>query len=154
MRLLLTLTTALSLASAVASPETPPPSAQKTTSAAKKKPTATPGRIPVRVGSSTKTSLSTTSAKKAASTPRKPVAPQYARQAGPTPDRYRQIQESLASKGYLQSEPTGVWDQNSVVAMKKFQTDQKLDPTGKITSKALITLGLGPKDESAPPPSK
>jgi hypothetical protein len=86
---------------------------------------------------------------------RKPAAPQYGyRQSGPTPDRYKEIQGSLISKGYLQGEPTGVWDQNSADAMKKFQTDQKMEPTGKITAKSLITLGLGPRDESAPTTSK
>jgi hypothetical protein len=36
-------------------------------------------------------------------------------------------------------------------AMRKFQTDQKQEPTGKITAKALIDLGLGPKEESLSP---
>jgi hypothetical protein len=39
-------------------------------------------------------------------------------------------------------------------AMRKYQADQKMEPTGKITAKALINLGLGPKDESAPPTTK
>jgi hypothetical protein len=73
------------------------------------------------------------------------------RQSGPTPDRYREIQESLISKGYMQGTATGIWDQNSMDAMRKFQIDQKMEPTGKISAKALITLGLGPKDETAPP---
>jgi peptidoglycan hydrolase-like protein with peptidoglycan-binding domain len=91
------------------------------------------------------TSRPATSARKVA------ARPQYApRQGGPTPDRYKEIQNSLISKGYLQGTPTGVWDQSSVEAMKKFQADQKLDATGKITSKSIISLGLGPRDESAP----
>jgi hypothetical protein len=69
------------------------------------------------------------------------------RQAGPTPDRYREIQDSLIAKGYLEGPATGVWDQNSIAAMKKYQEEQKQDPTGKITAKSLITLGLGPKFE-------
>jgi hypothetical protein len=77
------------------------------------------------------------------------------KQSGPTPDRYREIQETLISKGYLQQgSASGVWDQNSMDAMRKYQADQKMDPTGKITAKALINLGLGPKDESAPTTSK
>jgi peptidoglycan hydrolase-like protein with peptidoglycan-binding domain len=70
------------------------------------------------------------------------------KQAAPTSERFREIQEALISKGYLQGPANGLWDQNSIDAMKKFQQDQKLDATGKITSRALISLGLGPKDES------
>ena len=76
-------------------------------------------------------------------------------QTGPTPDRYREIQESLISKGYMQQgSATGTWDQSSMDAMRKYQADQKMDPTGKITAKALITLGLGPRDESFPTTTK
>ncbi len=66
-------------------------------------------------------------------------------QAAPTPDRYREIQQALVDKGYLKSEPTGTWDAGSQDAMKRFQTDQKLDQTGKINARSLISLGLGPK---------
>lgn len=68
------------------------------------------------------------------------------RQSGPTPERYREIQQALADKGYLKSEPNGVWDAQSTDALRQFQTDQKLTPTGKITAASLIDLGLGPKD--------
>ncbi len=75
------------------------------------------------------------------------------RQTQPTPDRYREIQEALAAKGYLKSEPNGVWDAQSVEAMKQFQADKKLLSSGKVTAPALIELGLGPKNEpmGAPP---
>ncbi|HVW84649.1 MAG TPA: peptidoglycan-binding domain-containing protein [Bryobacteraceae bacterium] len=68
------------------------------------------------------------------------------RQASPTPERYKEIQAALAQKGYLKSEPTGVWNQESVAALRQFQTDRKLDPTGKITAASLIDLGLGPSN--------
>jgi peptidoglycan hydrolase-like protein with peptidoglycan-binding domain len=135
MRFLTILITIVALGIAAESPAPPP------TAATKKKSTTTPVRLVARSKAPARGSAPA----------RKAVAP--ARQAGPTPDRYRQIQESLISKGYLQGAPTGVWDQNSVDAMKRFQNDQKLEPTGKITSKALINLGLGPSDESAAPPS-
>lgn len=79
-------------------------------------------------------------------------APAY-RQQTPTPERYREIQQALADKGYLKSEPNGVWDAASVDAMSRFQADQKQQPTGKITSASLIGLGLGPKNgnEAAKP---
>lgn len=66
----------------------------------------------------------------------------------PTPDRYREIQQALADKGYLKSEPNGVWDAQSTEALSRFQADRNLTPTGKITSASLIDLGLGPKNDS------
>jgi peptidoglycan hydrolase-like protein with peptidoglycan-binding domain len=63
----------------------------------------------------------------------------------PTPDRYKEIQQALASKGYLQSEPNGQWGPESADALKRFQADQSLMPDGKINSLSLIALGLGPK---------
>lgn len=54
------------------------------------------------------------------------------------------------SKGYLKpEEASGVWDQNSSDALKRFQSEQKLQSTGKIDSLSLIALGLGPKHDSA-----
>lgn len=87
------------------------------------------------------------SSKKAA-----PVAAWRTRQMAPTPDRYKDIQQALASKGYLKEEPTGIWDDKSAEALRQFQTDQKIAPTGKINAPSLIGLGLGPKSEDAPPP--
>jgi hypothetical protein len=70
----------------------------------------------------------------------------------PTPDRYREIQGALASKGYLKPEDaTGTWNQTSTDAMKKFQAQQNLDSNGKINSLSLIALGLGPHRDPAPP---
>src|ERR1022692_1261560 len=67
------------------------------------------------------------------------------RQMSPTPDRYREIQGALASKGYLKPEDaTGTWNQSYADAMKKFQAEQNLDSNGKINSLSLIALGLGP----------
>jgi hypothetical protein len=78
-------------------------------------------------------------------------------QQAPTPDRYKEIQQALASKGYLQSEPNGQWGPESSDALKRFQADQSLMPDGKINSLSLIALGLGPKrltakSDAAPPP--
>jgi len=66
-------------------------------------------------------------------------------QQAPTPERYKEIQQALASKGYLHGEPSGKWDGDSADALKRFQTDQNLTPDGKINSLSLIALGLGPK---------
>jgi hypothetical protein len=70
-------------------------------------------------------------------------------QKAPTPDRIREIQESLRTKGYDLA-PTGAWDKQSEAAMKKFQQDQNLEGAGKLTALSLIALGLGSKHESAP----
>ncbi len=78
------------------------------------------------------------------------------RQTLPTPERYKEIQEALAAKGYLPKEAaTGEWNGGSIDALKRFQTEQNLQPTGKIDSLSLIALGLGPKRDqtaSAAPP--
>ena len=73
------------------------------------------------------------------------------RQLAPTPDRYKEIQQALAAKGYLKPEDaTGNWNDNSTEALKRFQADQKLDSTGKINALSLIALGLGPKHATEP----
>jgi len=77
------------------------------------------------------------------------------RQLAPTPQRYKEIQDALASKGYLNPEDaTGTWNQASMDALKKFQAGQNLDSTGKINSLSLIALGLGPKRDTAAPTAK
>ena len=78
-------------------------------------------------------------------------------QQTPSAERYKEIQQALASKGYFQGEPSGEWGSDSVEALKRFQTDQSLNPDGKIGSLSLIALGLGPKrltakSDSTPPP--
>jgi peptidoglycan hydrolase-like protein with peptidoglycan-binding domain len=72
-------------------------------------------------------------------------------QAIPTPERYKEIQEALAAKGYLPADQaTGQWNDASVDALKRFQADQKIDSNGRINSLSLIALGLGPKHETSP----
>lgn len=66
-------------------------------------------------------------------------------QQQPTTDRYKEIQQALADKGYFQGPVDGAWNPGSVDALKRFQMDQNLDPDGKIGSLSLIALGLGPK---------
>jgi len=66
-------------------------------------------------------------------------------QQAPTPERYKDIQQALISKGYFHGEPTGEWGPDSADALKRFQAEQNLTPDGKLTSLSLIALGLGPK---------
>ena len=66
-------------------------------------------------------------------------------QASPSLDRYKEIQEALIAKGYMQGPASGNWDSNSSDALRRFQIDKSLPPTGKLNSLSLIQLGLGPK---------
>ena len=75
----------------------------------------------------------------------------HPRQVAPSPERYKEIQDALVSRGYLQPEQAnGAWDQNSVDALKRFQAEQKLESSGKVNSLSLIALGLGPKHDNLP----
>ncbi|MDZ7636997.1 MAG: peptidoglycan-binding protein [Bryobacterales bacterium] len=71
-------------------------------------------------------------------------------QKSPTTDRYREIQQALQSNGFLDAEPNGKWDETSASAMKRFQQQHDISPTGKINALSLIALGLGPKRGPAP----
>jgi hypothetical protein len=71
-------------------------------------------------------------------------------QTAPSPERYQQIQQSLADRGFYKGEVNGLWGPESQDAMKRFQESQNLPDDGKITSKALIGLGLGPNHGETP----
>ena len=100
----------------------------------------------------THTASKATATKKGKKGPVRPAP--AARQMSPTANRYREIQTALAAKGYLSSEQaSGQWNDASADALKRFQADQNLDPTGKINSISLIALGLGPKHDGGAPVS-
>jgi hypothetical protein len=63
----------------------------------------------------------------------------------PSPERYRDIQQALAEKGFYKGEVNGTWTPESLAALKEFQRAQSLEPDGKLGSLSLIALGLGPK---------
>jgi peptidoglycan hydrolase-like protein with peptidoglycan-binding domain len=65
----------------------------------------------------------------------------------PSPERLKEIQQALASRGYFNNEPDGTWGPASIEALRRFQHDQNLVEDGKIGSLSLIALGLGPKRE-------
>src|SRR5579875_3614567 len=71
-----------------------------------------------------------------------PPRPSY--QLHPDPERYQQIQQALAERGYFKGQANGEWGDDSVEALKRFQVDQKLEDDGKISALTLIGLGLGP----------
>jgi len=84
-------------------------------------------------------------------------------QKAPTSDRIREIQDALGREGALDGKPSGKWDATTVEAMKKFQENHGLSPTGKIDAVTLEKLGLGsdtagkgapiPSASSATPPA-
>ena len=94
--------------------------------------------------SAPKTTPKQTVAKSKQPVKKRPVAWRPIQQQ-PTPERYKQIQQALVDKGYLQTPATGVWGPESMAALKRFQEEQKLEATGKLDSLSLIRLGLGPK---------
>jgi hypothetical protein len=61
-------------------------------------------------------------------------------------ERATEIQTALIKQGYLTGEPTGAWDAHTVDAMKKLQGDNGWQTKITPDSRALIKLGLGPKD--------
>jgi len=128
---------------APATKKTPPKTIPKATSKSPPSKTA----ASAKKGTGTKTGK----ASKTGKSTKKNTAPVRRVQATPTPERYKDIQAALIAKGYLHGEPTGVWDSDSMDAMRRFQTDQKQTPTGKITAPSLIGLGLGPKPGDSGP---
>ncbi|MEO8658137.1 MAG: peptidoglycan-binding domain-containing protein [Bryobacteraceae bacterium] len=69
-------------------------------------------------------------------------------QQSPSTDRVSEIQKALIDRGYAKGEPTGTWGPDSADALRRFQEDNKISPTGKLNSMSLIHLGLGPKRDA------
>ena len=63
------------------------------------------------------------------------------------PDRAREIQTALIREHYLDGQPTGEWDQRTQTAMQRFQSDNGWQTKVLPDSRALIKLGLGPKND-------
>jgi hypothetical protein len=53
-----------------------------------------------------------------------------------------QIQQALKQRGFYTGEMTGVYDQETFEAMRRFQTQEKIPATGYPTAHALKRLGL------------
>lgn len=126
----------------------PVEAAQKKATSTAKKTTAKKSTTQAKAGSkSSKTKKTASSSKR-----RKSSSKRAAKSRGPQrpePERIREIQTALASRGY-DVEPNGVWDSRSVEAVKRFQNDNEiknLTGKGKLDSLTLIALGLGPKHD-------
>lgn len=55
-----------------------------------------------------------------------------------------EIQRALINVGYLKQEPTGKWDDQTRLAMRRYQGDHGFPTTGLPEAKTLMKLGLGP----------
>jgi len=64
-------------------------------------------------------------------------------QLAPTPSRISEIQSALSREGAYEGQPNGRWDAVTIDAMKQFQGDHGLNPSGKIDALTLQKLGLG-----------
>ena len=131
----------------------PTTSTKKTAGAAKapvagKNAAAPPAKAAASKGGAAKKSSAAKRGKKSA-----PKVTWRNRQTAPAPERYKEIQDALAAKGYLKPEDAnGTWGPGSADALKKFQQEQNIEATGKINSLSLIALGLGPTRDAAPAP--
>jgi len=75
-------------------------------------------------------------------------------QQQPTQERYKEIQQALAEKGYFHGMVDGAWGADSTDALKRFQREQNLEEDGKIGSLSLIALGLGPGGAASSLPAR
>lgn len=63
------------------------------------------------------------------------------------PQRASEIQQALIQAHYLNGVPTGQWDMETQAAMVKFQNDNGWQTKITPDSRALIKMGLGPKQD-------
>lgn len=62
--------------------------------------------------------------------------------------RAMEIQQALIQAHYLSGSPTGQWDTETQAAMVKYQNDNGWQTKITPDSRALIKLGLGPKQDA------
>lgn len=105
-------------------------------------------KTPVKSKTPGKTARNASKSRTASARSRKAAPKAVARhtyQSGPTQERYQEIQQALSQRGHFKGEANGEWGPESVEALKRFQQEQNLTPSGKLDSVSLIALGLGPK---------
>ncbi|HEY1809999.1 MAG TPA: peptidoglycan-binding domain-containing protein [Acidobacteriaceae bacterium] len=69
------------------------------------------------------------------------------------PERAREIQAALIREHYLTPPASGAWDSTTEAAMQKYQSDHGWQTRLTPDSRALIKLGLGPKNDAIQPAS-
>jgi peptidoglycan hydrolase-like protein with peptidoglycan-binding domain len=131
---------------------TPPPVAQKkkTTVTQHKAAGSSTVKTPAKPLTTTKNgvhtpAVHTSTAHKTTPQNRRPVAVRQVRQQTPSVQRYTEIQQALADKGYYKGPVNGEWGADSVESLKRFQAEHNLESDGKLGSLSLIALGLGPQ---------
>ncbi|MGC2639772.1 MAG: peptidoglycan-binding domain-containing protein [Acidobacteriaceae bacterium] len=70
-------------------------------------------------------------------------------QRGIDPERATEIQNALIREHYLSGPASGEWDATTEAAMQKYQADHGWQTKLTPDSRALIKLGLGPKNDTA-----
>ncbi len=73
------------------------------------------------------------------------AASRRSNQQFPTSERYKEIQQALAGKGFFNGPIDGNWGASSIEGLKLFQRNQNISEDGKLGALSLIALGLGPK---------
>jgi len=121
-----------------------PAAVRQNASAAKAAPKKATASTPLKT-SAAKAGVAKAGALKGGTKSKKMIARRPPVQQQPSSDRYKEIQQALADKGYFRVPAYGAWNGDSVDALKRFQKDQNLDPDGKIGALSLMALGLGPK---------
>ncbi|MGC9291377.1 MAG: peptidoglycan-binding domain-containing protein [Acidobacteriaceae bacterium] len=64
------------------------------------------------------------------------------------PQRATEIQQALIREHYLSGDATGTWDKQTQAAMQKFQADNGWQTRITPDARAIIKLGLGPKQDA------
>ena len=106
--------------------------------------------LPAQTAPKQSTKKKTASSSKKTASKKKTAVVRRVAQQQPTPERYKEIQQALADKGYFHGPVDGVWGADSTDALKRFQREQNIEDDGKIGSLSLIALGLGPPRSAAP----
>ena len=102
-------------------------------------------KAPAKASSAKTGSAKTVSHKKKSRSKKSVASARRSTQQQPTAERYKEIQQALAERGYFSGNVDGNWGSDSVDALKRFQREQNLTDDGKLGSLSLIALGLGPK---------
>lgn len=71
------------------------------------------------------------------------VTPTRGKKVNIDSERVIQIQQALSKRGFYSGETTGVYDETTVDAMRRFQISGKIAVTGYPTAHSLKRLGLG-----------
>ena len=108
-----------------------------------------PAQTAPKISTKKKTASSKTSSSKKTASKKKTTVVRRVAQQQPTAERYKEIQQALADKGYFHGPVDGAWGADSTDALKRFQREQNLEDDGKIGALSLIALGLGPPRSAA-----